>query len=83
MAFLKRFLKLNFQLGQVERLGQVVVGAFLHGLDGRVDAAVRRQHQRFYLRLFGLEPCQELDAAHAGQVQIEQCDVEAIGTQER
>ena len=69
-------LDVDFQLGQVEGLGQVVVGAPLHGLDGRLDAAVGGQHERLQLRLALLELCQQLDAAHARQVQVEQGDVD-------
>jgi hypothetical protein len=40
---------------------------------------VRRQHDRFQLRLLLLEAGQQVDAVHPRQVQVEQGDVEAGG----
>ncbi len=51
LHFAKRLLPLdnlveqNLQALNVDRLGQVVVRAFLHRLDGRLDGALRRQEQ--------------------------------------
>src|SRR5262245_40609797 len=61
----------------MERLGEVVVGAVLHGGDRAVDAAMRGQQQHLHFRLAFLELGQELDAVHAGHVQVEKRDVEA------
>ena len=36
----------NLQPLEIHRLGQIVVGAFLHRLDCRVHSALRRQEQR-------------------------------------
>ena len=68
---------MNFQLGQVERLEQVVVGAFLHGRHGRLDAAVGRQQKRLQVGLPLLELLQQLDAVDPRQVQVEDGHVEA------
>jgi hypothetical protein len=68
LHLLERLLEMDFQVGQMEGLGQVVVGAVLHGLHGRLDAAVGGQHQGFQLRPLVLEPGQQVDAADARQV---------------
>ena len=67
----------------MKRLCEVIVGAALHGLDGRLHAAVRGQQQHFHLRLGCLELLEQLDAAHPRQVQVEQGHVEAVLVQER
>ena len=77
LDLLERLLDVDFQLGEMERLGEVVVGAMLHRLDGGLDAAVGGEHDGFELRLTFLELLQELDAVHARHVQVEQGDVAA------
>ena len=65
----------------VELLGDVVVGAELHGLDGRLDVGDRRNHDHFDLvALFAHLP-QQLEAADARQPHVEQHEVDAGLTQ--
>ena len=44
-------LNVDLEFGQVKRLGQVIVGAALHRLDGALHAAVRRQQKNLELGL--------------------------------
>ena len=70
-------LDVDFQFGQVEGFGQVVVGALLHGGDRRLHAAVGGQEQRLQVGLPHLEPLQQLQAIHAWHVQVEHGHVKA------
>ncbi len=47
---LEGFLDQLLQFLQRKRLGQVVVGAQFHGLHGRLDGALARQHDEFAFR---------------------------------
>ena len=50
---------------RLDRLGQVVVGAFLDRLDRRFDGALRRQDHDGEVAAIVLERAQQLEAAHA------------------
>ena len=55
----------NLQALEVDRLGQVVVRAFLHRLDGGLDRALRRQQQRRHVGALLLQRAQERQPVHA------------------
>ena len=57
--------KVHFQFRQMKWLGEVIIGAALHGLDGCLNAAVRGQEQHLQLRLGLFKAAQQVDAAHA------------------
>ena len=58
------------QRAAVDRLGEEVVGADADRLDGVVEAAVAGQDQRRDVRLGGLDLHHQLEAAHAGQLDV-------------
>ena len=55
---------------RLDRLGQVVVGAFLDRLDGRFDGALRGQDHDGVVAAVVLERAQQIETAHAGHDQI-------------
>ena len=59
----------------VERLGEVVLGALLHGLDGARDRAERRHDHEDRARRGGLRLLHERDAVEAGHLQVGEDDV--------
>lgn len=63
------------QLGLVERLHHVVVGAEFHGLDGGLRRAERGHQDDHRLRLRTAQHLQRLDAGHAAHAVIEEDDV--------
>ena len=65
----------------VELLGDVVIGAELHGLDGRLDVGDRRDHDHFDLVALLAHLPQQLEAADARQPDVEQHQVDARLTQ--
>ena len=58
------------ELDQLERFGQVVVGALLDGLDGRLDGCVAGNHQADRLRVLGESLVEEFDAVPPRQHEI-------------
>ena len=54
----------------VDRLGQVVVGALLHGLDRRLDGALRGQQQRRDVGALRLKRPQQTQPVHARHDQV-------------
>ena len=66
------------QLGELERLGEVVVGAELEALDAVADRAGRGQHQHPRLAVLGDEPAADQIAVHARQVTVEHDDVVGV-----
>ena len=60
----------NLQPLDVDRLGQVVVGAFLHRLDRGLDRALRRQQQRGDVGALRLQRAQQRQPVHARHHQI-------------
>ena len=63
------------QLGEVERLGQVVVGAQPEAVHPVLDRAGRGQHQDPARRPVGRQPPAYLVAVHSGQVPVQHHDV--------
>src|SRR5579862_8785755 len=59
----------------VERLGHVVVGAAGEGLDLGVDLRGARQDHDRGVDLADTQAAQHLDAAHVGQIQVEQDEI--------
>ena len=66
------------QLVVVEVLGDVVVGAVLHGLHGGFDLVDRRDHDDFDQAVVLLDDPQHLEAADAGQPDVEQDEVDVL-----
>ena len=76
---LERALDRRGDLVEIERLVREVIGAELHGLDGGLDAGVRRQqnHQDVLVELLDLP--QDGDAVGVGQPIVEQDEIDALG----
>jgi hypothetical protein len=68
---------MDFQLRQVKRFREIIVGTLLHGLDRRLNAAMRREQKRFELWLLLFQLREQLDAAFAWQMEIEESHVAA------
>ena len=64
---------------RLDRLGQVVVGAFLDRLDGGLDRALRRENDDGQLAALLLERAQQLEAAHARHHEVADDDGGAEG----
>jgi len=75
---LEGFLNVDFQVGKMKRLGEIIIGTRLHGLDGGLHAAVGGQHQGLQLRLTFLELAQKVDAGAVGQVQVQEGNVKLL-----
>ena len=60
----------DLQALEIDRLGQVVVGAFLHRFDGGLDRALRRQQQRRHVGALLLQRAQQGEPVHARHHQI-------------
>ena len=54
----------------------------LHGLHGRLHRAVARHHDHESFGALGFDMAESLEAARAGQAQIEQNGVDALGLQQ-
>ena len=67
------------ELGEVERLGQVVVGAEPEALHAVGDAARRSQHEDATLAVVGHQATADLVAVDAGNVAVQNDDVVARG----
>src|SRR5690606_13611557 len=66
----------------LERLGDVVVGACLHGFDGQVVTAVRAHHDHRRVAAFGPQGGEQIHAAHARHANIGDDEVGAEAVDE-
>ncbi len=66
------------QLGHVDRLGQVVGGALLDGLDGRLDVAVPGDDDDLGLGRLGTGLAQDRQAVEVGHLEVGEDDVEVV-----
>ena len=66
------------QLVVVEVLGDVVIGAVLHRLHGGLDLVDRRDHDDLDQAVVLLDDPQDLEAADAGQPDVEQHQVDVL-----
>ncbi len=73
---LQRFRHQTADSFRTDGLGEVVVGAFPHGLDRRVDAALPGDDDDFQRQVQLLDLAQKLDAGHAGHHQVDEKQVE-------
>ena len=71
------------QLVVVEVLGDVVVGAVLHRLHGGLDLVDRRDHDALDEAVVLLDDAQHVEAADAGQADVEQDQVDVLVLQQR
>jgi len=65
----------GLELVVVRGLGQVVEGAFFHGVHGASDGAVGGEQDHGQVGAGDLQLAQDLDAAHAGHAHVEEHDV--------
>ena len=65
----------------LERLGEEIVRAVLHGCDGRLDGAVRGHQDHFRVGRDGSHGAQQLLAAHRRHHQIGEHHVDRFGAQ--
>ena len=65
-------------LVKVEGLGQVVVGALLHGLDGRVHGAVGRHHHHTGVATHLAQALQHAEPIEARHADVEEDEVEGL-----
>ena len=65
----------------LERLGEEIVRAVLHGRDGRLDGAVRGHQDHFRVGRDGSHGAQQLLAAHRRHHQIGEHHVDRFGAQ--
>ena len=70
------------QLVVIEILGDVVVGAVLHRLHGRLDLVDGGDHDDFDEAVVLLDDPQDLEAADAGQPDVEQHQVDVLAVQD-
>ena len=61
----------RFQLGQLEGLAQVVVGAQVQAVDARVDAGLRGEHQHRHAVATAAQALEHLEAVHARQADVQ------------
>ena len=66
------------QLGVLERLDQVVVGALLERLDARGDGVARGQHQHGGVDPARAQLVEHLAAVDVGQSEVEDDDVDVL-----
>jgi len=66
------------QLVLVERLGEVVGGAFLHGGDGGLDSRVGRHHDDLDFGPDAAGAAEQFEAVHLGHAQVGQQQVEGL-----
>ena len=71
------------QLVVVEVLGDVVIGAVLHRLHGRLDLADGRDHDDFDERVVLPDDAQDLEAADPRQAHVEQNQIDVFAIQDR
>ena len=71
------------QLVVVEVLGDVVVGAVLHRLHGRLDLVDGRDHDALDEAVVLLDDAQDVEAADAGQPDVEQDQVDVLVFEQR
>ena len=77
LALLQRVLHRLEQLLAAVRLAQIIVGAALQGADGRLDADVAAHDDHVALDATPVDVVHDFMAAHVGQAQVEQDQVEA------
>jgi hypothetical protein len=75
-ALLQRVLHRLEQLLAAVRLAQVIVGAALERADGGLDADVAAHHDHVAVDLARVDVIHDLVAAHVGQAQVEQDQIE-------
>ncbi len=68
----------RLQLGEVEGLGEVIVGACIEAGDALLHAVERGQHHHRQGGLFGAHLLQHGQAVDQGQAEIEHADVEIL-----
>ena len=73
----------GLQLGQVEGLGQIVVGAGIQALHPIVRIAAGCQHQHRHVVAPLAQPLQDLESRQPRQGQVEDDDVERVLLQGR
>ena len=83
LSFLQRSLHADEKLLLLERLGQVVVCALLHGGDGALDGAVRRHDYDLCGRRDLQGASQHRGAVERRHLQVGQHDVEGLGEESR
>ena len=66
----------NLEFSQRKRLRQIIVGAELHRLDGRIDRPLGRQQDDLDVAPFRDKPIQHFDAGHARHHHVQKRDVE-------
>jgi hypothetical protein len=71
----------GIQLGEIERLGQVVVGAGIEALDARIDLAARRENEHRHRCSTPSQAPQDLETVDTRQSEIE--DHQVIGLREK
>ena len=71
------------QLVVVEVLGDVVIGAVLHRLHGGLDLVDRRDHDDLDQAVVLLDDAEDLEAADAGQPDVEQHQVDVFAVEDR
>ena len=70
------------QLVVVEVLGDVVIRAVLHRLHGGLDLVDRRDHDDFDEAVVFLDDAEDLEAADAGQADVEQHQVDVLAVED-
>ncbi len=69
---------LEEELVQIERLGDILGGALLHGLDGRTDAAEAGDDDHFHVRSLLFCLLEEFQAREAGHLDVGDQKVKAV-----
>ena len=62
----------------LERLGDVVEGTMLHGLDGPVDRGVGGDHDDWQIRIGDADGPERVDAADAGQHDVQDHQIDSV-----
>ena len=70
LAALERVGDEQLELVEIERLADVVVSAFLHRLDRRLDRTVCGHDDRLEIRVGALEAPDHLETGHAAELQV-------------
>ena len=68
----------RLQLGELERLGEVVVGAEVQARDPVLDRIAHGEDQHRHAGAARAQALQHLEAVHLGQSQVEQHQVELV-----
>ena len=79
----RRFLDRRAQLADIERFGEVGVGAVLHGRDGRIDRAVPRDDDDFRVGQLLLGLGEDLQAVDFVHFHVGDDDVEVLAFDQR